>query len=70
MISRLCRCGHRWPAHDHHRPGTECVICGGLGCLRFRWRWSPWARTLALAVIAAVAVALLLGGCGGVGCLP
>jgi hypothetical protein len=58
--SRLCLCGHRWPAHDHWRQGTECTICGPLGCTRFRWRWRPWAFTLAaLAVAAALVVGLL-----------
>jgi hypothetical protein len=60
---RLCRCGHRFEAHDHWRVGTECVLCGPF-CLRFRWRWWPWARTLAAVAVAAAAVALGLAACG------
>lgn len=55
-LSRLCRCGHRFEAHDW-RAGTECVLCGPL-CTRFRWRWWPWMRTLALVALAAVLMGL------------
>jgi hypothetical protein len=48
---RLCVCGHRWPAHAHHRVGTECAICGPDACARFRWHWWPWASTIAAAVV-------------------
>jgi hypothetical protein len=55
-LGRLCRCGHRYEAHDHWRRGTECVICGQPGCAQFRWRWWPWALTLAALAVTALLV--------------
>jgi ArsR family metal-binding transcriptional regulator len=31
----MCRCGHSFGHHDHHRPGTDCGRCGSQVCERF-----------------------------------
>ena len=42
-----CRCGHPYTAHEHLRPGTECVTCPVGGCGRYRpVRW--WYRFVPL----------------------
>ncbi|WP_433292483.1 hypothetical protein ACQP2F_28125 [Actinoplanes sp. CA-030573] len=38
-----CVCGHGHGAHEHHRRGTECALCGPEQCPRFR-RASWWRR--------------------------
>lgn len=35
----LCLCGHGEEAHDHHRPGRDCGVCGAAVCSRFRRAW-------------------------------
>ena len=41
-----CRCGHPYAAHEHLRPGTECVTCPAGDCARYRplrwWHRDPW----------------------------
>lgn len=32
---QLCRCGHLRLAHEHHRAGDDCCLCGRLTCSRF-----------------------------------
>jgi len=39
----VCVCGHPHRAHEHHRRGTECALCGPEVCARFR-RESWWRR--------------------------
>ena len=39
-----CVCGHRQPAHEHYRPGSDCALCGRTGCGRFRSTRGPRAR--------------------------
>ncbi|MBK6873715.1 MAG: hypothetical protein IPG94_20680 [Kineosporiaceae bacterium] len=34
--SAPCVCGHRASAHEHFRAGTECSLCPGTECARFR----------------------------------
>jgi hypothetical protein len=41
----LCVCGHPYRAHEHYRPGTECVLCDAGQCRRFRSA-TPWWRRL------------------------
>ncbi len=31
-----CVCGHPLEAHEHYRSGTDCSLCGGRSCPRFR----------------------------------
>ena len=39
---RMCVCGHGVTAHEHYRPGSECVSCAPGACPQFRadfwWR--------------------------------
>lgn len=34
-----CVCGHPRRVHEHWRTGSDCGVCGGNRCARFRWRW-------------------------------
>ena len=40
---RVCRCGHRYSAHQHYRRGSECSQCGG--CSRYRFALGSRFRT-------------------------
>jgi hypothetical protein len=31
-----CLCGHTEEAHEHHRQGRDCGVCGAAVCSRFR----------------------------------
>lgn len=33
---RYCECGHPREAHEHYRKGTDCSLCPGNACVRFR----------------------------------
>ncbi|MFN8079242.1 MAG: hypothetical protein U0Q19_06725 [Kineosporiaceae bacterium] len=36
QASPPCVCGHPASAHEHFRAGTECSLCPGTHCPRFR----------------------------------
>ncbi len=40
---RVCRCGHRYSAHQHYRRGSDCSQCGG--CSRYRFALGSRFRT-------------------------
>jgi hypothetical protein len=45
LDNRLCMCGHRYLAHEHHRMGLDCSM-PECGCLDFRMAtW--WRKRLA-----------------------
>ncbi len=42
----LCVCGHEADAHEHHRRGDDCGVCGSVRCRGFRRRTGRGARSL------------------------
>lgn len=39
LVQLSCRCGHPREVHDHYRAGTDCGVCGRVGCERYRAAW-------------------------------
>jgi hypothetical protein len=41
----VCACGHIREAHQHFRRGSDCGVCGRVGCRRFRRQATAQAAT-------------------------
>lgn len=43
LVQRRCACGHPAEVHEHYRTGSDCSLCGQLGCARYRYRpFTTW----------------------------